>query len=54
MPTYQYRCGKCGKTFERVETMSDHGAKRPTCPACRSRKVEPQLSAFFAKTRKKS
>ena len=29
MPTYQYRCEKCGKTFECTETMSEHEAAKP-------------------------
>ena len=32
MPTYQYRCEKCGKRFERTETISEHeGSKKVTC-----------------------
>jgi putative FmdB family regulatory protein len=34
MPTYQYRYEKCGKTFERTETMSEHEAAKPQCPNC--------------------
>jgi len=29
MPTYQYRCEKCGKRFERTETISEHEAVKP-------------------------
>jgi putative FmdB family regulatory protein len=32
MPTYQYRCEKCGKTFERTETISEHEVTKPQCP----------------------
>jgi len=28
MPTYQYRCDKCGKKFERSETISERDPKR--------------------------
>src|SRR5262249_46138132 len=28
MPTYQYRCDKCGKKFERNETISEHEAMK--------------------------
>ena len=24
MPTYQYRCAKCGEVFEHVEHVSEH------------------------------
>ena len=30
MPTYQYRCEKCGKKFERTETISEHEITKPT------------------------
>lgn len=54
MPTYEYRCEKCGKRFSVVESISRHGRKRPACPKCKSVKVEQQFSPFFAKTAKKS
>ncbi|MGD2135380.1 MAG: zinc ribbon domain-containing protein [Gemmatimonadales bacterium] len=54
MPTYEYRCAKCGKRFTRVETISQHESKRPACPKCKARKVEQVFSAFYAKTAKKS
>jgi putative FmdB family regulatory protein len=39
MPTYQYRCEKCGRSFERTETISEHAAVKPQCPKCGSKKV---------------
>ena len=39
MPTYQYRCDKCGKKFERTETISEHEAMKTKCPRCGSTKV---------------
>jgi putative FmdB family regulatory protein len=33
MPTYEYRCGKCGHRFERVHGMNDAARKR--CPKCK-------------------
>ena len=38
MPTYQYRCEKCGKKFERIETISEHEALKLKCPKCGSKK----------------
>lgn len=32
MPTYEYACGKCGKTYERLQPMSAKSVGR--CPAC--------------------
>ena len=54
MPTYQYRCEKCRKRFDRVESIREHGTKRIRCPSCKSTRVEQQLGGFFAKTSKKS
>jgi putative FmdB family regulatory protein len=54
MPTYSYRCEKCGKRFTRAERISAHGRGRVACPKCRSTKVSQELRFFFAKTAKKS
>jgi len=54
VPTYEYVCGKCGKEFTVVETMSDHAGRSPACPRCRSRRTRRVLTAFYAKTIKKS
>jgi putative FmdB family regulatory protein len=54
MPTYEYRCEKCGKQFSVVHSISAHDRKRPACPKCKSAKVEQVFSPFFAKTAKKS
>src|SRR3954454_18803056 len=35
MPTYDYRCRKCGHTFELFHSMKDDAIKR--CPKCRGR-----------------
>ena len=39
MPTYRYLCEKCGKKFERIETISEHEAVKPQFPKCGSKKV---------------
>jgi putative FmdB family regulatory protein len=54
MPTYAYRCDKCGESFEHVETISEHGAAKPPCPKCGSDKVASVPTAFVAMTGKKS
>ncbi len=35
MPTYQYRCRKCGHAFELFHSIKDETPKR--CPKCRGR-----------------
>jgi len=54
MPTYVFRCAKCGKQFEKTMTVAERERARPVCPKCKGRKVEPVLSGFFAKTSRKS
>lgn len=54
MPTYEYRCEKCGEKFERTEGMTEHGSARPRCPKCGSESVTQVLGSFYAQTSKKS
>ncbi len=54
MPIYEYRCTQCDTRFTQAETIAEHGRRHPECPKCRSQDVEPLLSAFFAKTIRKS
>ena len=54
MPTYEYRCQKCGNVFERLEHIAEHENAHPLCPQCQSESVQPVLGDFFAKTSKKS
>jgi putative FmdB family regulatory protein len=54
MPTYEYRCNKCGRKFERNEHVKEHDSKHTRCPECRSTRVTQVLGTFFAKTSKKS
>ncbi|HXY70809.1 MAG TPA: zinc ribbon domain-containing protein [Gemmatimonadales bacterium] len=54
MPTYEYRCEKCGKRFAVIERISDHTGRPPACPKCRSRATRQLPAAFYAKTVKKS
>ena len=54
MPTYAYRCEQYGETFERIESISEHGSARPSCPQCGSDKSVSVPAAFVAVTGKKS
>ena len=54
MPIYEYRCTKCRKRFSVEQSISEHGKRRPACPKCKSRTVEPMFSTFFANTGRKS
>ena len=54
MPTYQYRCEKCGNWVERTETMSEHDTAKPQCPKCGSKKVSGVPGRVYVVTSKKS
>ncbi len=54
MPSYDYRCEKCRKSFTLTMSMADHDTKRIVCPKCKSRQVKQKVTSFFALTGKKS
>ena len=54
MPSYEYACKACKKTFTLILTIAAHDKKRVACPKCKSKKVEQQFGSFFAVTSKKS
>lgn len=54
MPTYDYRCRKCGQQFTTREKIAEHNAGSATCPECKSQEVERVMSSFYAKTPRKS
>jgi putative FmdB family regulatory protein len=48
MPTYEYRCENCGKSFERTETINEHDKAKVKCPKCDSKKVTQYRVAFMS------
>ena len=54
MPSYDYRCRKCGQQFTTREKISEHDASATMCPQCKSQEVERVMSSFYAKTPRKS
>ncbi len=54
MPSYEYTCRRCNKPFTVVMSISEHGARKPSCPTCKGNDVQQVLSTFIAKTSKKS
>lgn len=42
MPTFDFKCTSCEKTFE--GTISFGSKKKPVCPSCKSKKTEKLLS----------
>jgi len=43
MPTYEYRCDKCGHEFEREQRISEEPIKK--CPSCKAQKAKRLISA---------
>lgn len=54
MPTYEYECRDCGKTFSLIMSMADHDKAKVTCPKCKGKKVRQVVSTFITKTSRKS
>jgi putative FmdB family regulatory protein len=54
MPQYDFVCQGCKKPFSTVLTLSQYEKGKIACPKCGSKKVEQQVSSFYAVTSKKS
>ena len=54
MPTYSFRCKKCGKRFQEILSFREYEEGKRKCPKCGSRSVAQLLDGFTAKTSKKS
>ena len=54
MPTYDYHCDACHKSFTVVLSLKQHDARKPACPKCGSRRVRQKVSSFVAITSRKA
>jgi len=55
MPAYEYVCKDCDREFVVFLTVKEYDAKPVVrCPHCGSDNVVKRITAFFAKTSKKS
>jgi putative FmdB family regulatory protein len=54
MPSYEYLCKDCKKTFTLILTLVEYEKGHIACPKCKSKKVEQKPAAFFAVTARKS
>jgi putative FmdB family regulatory protein len=54
MPIYEYRCEDCGHEFTVTESLGKHEVAKPTCPECKSSKVECVIGFVHLQTTKKS
>ena len=54
MPTYEYECRKCGRTFSLTMSIGDHETKKVRCPKCKSESLKHLVESFYVTTSKKS
>lgn len=54
MPTYEFTCLDCKKTFEVVKAITEYDPKEVKCPKCNGKNVERHWSSVFVETSKKS
>jgi putative FmdB family regulatory protein len=57
MPTYEYLCQKCNKSFELLHSVAEYEEAKKgglKCPKCGNSKVIRQISSFQVKTSRKS
>ena len=54
MPTYEYYCRKCDRTFVVYMSLKEHDTEQVRCPHCEGREVEQIITPFVAVTSKKS
>jgi putative FmdB family regulatory protein len=54
MPTYDYYCRDCDRTFTVQLSLKDHDTGSVCCPNCKDTRVEQVMAPFVAVTSKKS
>jgi putative FmdB family regulatory protein len=54
MPTYDFHCEKCKKSFSLILSFSEYEKKKYRCPKCESKKLRQQITSFQTVTSKKS
>jgi putative FmdB family regulatory protein len=54
MPTYEFFCHACKKTFSTTLSLAEYEKGKIVCLKCGSRKLNERVTAFYAVTSKKS
>ena len=54
MPIYEFQCQDCGKEFSITLSLKERETGGIECPGCKSKRLEPLMAGFFAKTSRKS
>lgn len=52
--TYEYQCRSCQERFSVQMSLAEHDKGGLTCPRCRGRDVDQQITGFFAQTTRKA
>ena len=53
MPTYEFVCEDCGKSFSVILSLAEYEKRQAECPKCGSKTLNQQITAFQAITSKK-
>jgi putative FmdB family regulatory protein len=54
MPTYEFFCEKCQKSFTVTISIPEYERKKYACPRCKGKKLRQEISSFQTVTSKKS
>ncbi len=54
MPTYEFTCEKCNKSFTVVLSIAEYEKKKYQCPKCKGKNLKQLISSFQTVTSKKS
>ena len=54
MPTYEYQCLDCKKSFSLMLSIAEHDKAKIACPKCKGKQVKQVPSTFITKTSRKS
>jgi len=54
MSVYEYVCRDCKKKFQEVLPITEYGARKVVCPACKSKRVERIWGSVHVVTSRKS
>lgn len=54
MPTYEYKCRKCGHEFSLTMAMSVHDQKKVRCPKCKRENARHLIASVNVTTSRKS
>ncbi|MGD9058388.1 MAG: zinc ribbon domain-containing protein [Desulfobacterales bacterium] len=54
MPTYEFYCEGCKKSFTIILSISEYEKQKYSCPECKAKKLKQQISSFQTVTSKKS